>query len=146
MALLRTPRPRSLGHHLLRAVLVALAGTLGAAAALPLVTEGDVPALPMLPAAPGTAQVAPADLHPDAGTGHGAGHGVGRAPGTAATVGALMQHYRCSTGRLDPDATPRSALVRSANGLRVVDFDRGWQIFTEQGPSALAAVCLLPPD
>lgn len=140
MALHRTPRPRSLGQHLLRAVLVAVAGTLGAAAALPLVTESSVPALPILPAAPGAARVAPADLHPDAGTGDGS------APDTVATVGALMQRYRCSTGRLDPDATPRSALVRSEDGLRVVDFDRGWQIFTEQGPSALAAVCLLPPD
>lgn len=45
-----------------------------------------------------------------------------------------------------PDATPASAVVRTAHGrLRHVSFDTGWAVYTRHGAATLVAVCLDEP-
>ena len=76
-------------------------------------------------------------------------------PGAAALGGAgrllerALDVHRCSVSGIPDGRTPRSALVRSAEGrLRHVSFDAGWRVYTSHGPATLVAVCLdgLPAD
>ena len=77
-------------------------------------------------------------------------HDAGSGPFTASgqlppRLQQAMDRHDCSTTGFD-GATPASALVRSADGrLRLVDFDRGWQVFTRHGSATLVAVCLDHP-
>ena len=57
----------------------------------------------------------------------------------------LMKRYDCSPDGFGDGSTPRSAIIRSDDGLRVVTFDRGWQVYTGTRPRALVALCLDPP-
>ena len=58
----------------------------------------------------------------------------------------LMKRFDCSSRGFGDGSTPRSAIVRGERGgLRVVSFDRGWQIYTGERPHALVAVCHAPP-
>jgi hypothetical protein len=57
----------------------------------------------------------------------------------------LMQRYDCSPDGFGDGSTPRSAIIRSDGELEVVSFDRGWRVYTGQGPQALVAICLDPP-
>jgi hypothetical protein len=57
----------------------------------------------------------------------------------------LMKRYDCSPDGFGDGSTPRSAIIRKRNGLEVVSFDRGWQIYTGARPRALVAICLDPP-
>jgi hypothetical protein len=62
------------------------------------------------------------------------------------TQAQLMKRFGCSADGFGDGSTPRSAIVRSERGgLRVVSFDRAWQIYTGQRPHALVAVCHAPP-
>jgi len=66
---------------------------------------------------------------------------------TDAHLAALMTRYRCSTEGFGHSQIPGSAIIRRADGtVAVVSFDRGWQIFKDDGPSSLVAVCLRPHD
>lgn len=57
----------------------------------------------------------------------------------------LMRRFNCSPDGFGDGSTPRSAIIRADDGLRVVSFDRGWQVFTGARPHALVAVCHDPP-
>ena len=57
----------------------------------------------------------------------------------------LMKRYDCSPDGFGDGRAPRSAIIRSDDGLRVVTFDRGWQVYTGTRPRALVALCLDPP-
>lgn len=96
-----------------------LARTLVAAAILiglaNLTTQADVPAVPSATPPP-----SPAQLH-------------------------LMRRYDCSQDGFGDGSQPRSALIRDDGDLRVVSFDRGWQVYTGSRPHALVAVCHAPP-
>jgi hypothetical protein len=57
-----------------------------------------------------------------------------------------MQRFDCSPDGFGDGSTPQSAIVRSERGgLRVVSFERGWEIYTGERPHALVAVCHAPP-
>ncbi len=57
----------------------------------------------------------------------------------------LMRKYDCSTTGYGDSTVPRSAIVRSDAGkLRVVSFDKGWDVYTSDSPATLIAVCLEP--
>lgn len=58
---------------------------------------------------------------------------------------ALMKRFNCSPDGFGDGSTPRSAIIRGEDGLRVVSFDRGWQVYTGTRPHALVAVCHEPP-
>lgn len=54
----------------------------------------------------------------------------------------LVQRHDCSATGF-ADATPLSAVVRSAGGrLRHVSFETGWAVYTRHGAAELVAVCL----
>lgn len=54
-----------------------------------------------------------------------------------------MTRHNCSATGFGAEAVPSSALVRTPQGkLRMVSFDRGWQVFTGEAPGELVAVCL----
>ena len=54
-----------------------------------------------------------------------------------------MTAHDCSATGFGAEAIPSSALVRTERGkLRMVSFDRGWQVFTGEAPGELVAVCL----
>jgi hypothetical protein len=57
----------------------------------------------------------------------------------------LMKRYDCSQDGFGDGSQPRSAIIREDGGLRVVSFDRGWQIYTSDRPHALVAICHAPP-
>jgi hypothetical protein len=57
----------------------------------------------------------------------------------------LMERFNCSPDGFGDGSTPRSAIIRSEEGLQVVSFDRGWEIYTGTRPHALVAVCHDPP-
>lgn len=58
-------------------------------------------------------------------------------------VQRVMAKNRCSTSGFGPDTVPTSALVTDRLGkLRMVSFDRGWDVFTGHRPGTLVAVCL----
>jgi hypothetical protein len=58
----------------------------------------------------------------------------------------LMKRFDCSPDGFGDGSQPRSAIIRSEDGdLRVVSFDRGWQVYTGARPHALVAVCHAPP-
>jgi hypothetical protein len=58
----------------------------------------------------------------------------------------LMRRFDCSPDGFGDGSTPRSAIIRADGGrLRVVSFDRGWQVYTGSRPHALVAICLDPP-
>jgi hypothetical protein len=57
----------------------------------------------------------------------------------------LMRRYDCSQNGFGDGSQPRSALIRDDGDLRVVSFDRGWQVYTGSRPHALVAVCHAPP-
>ena len=66
---------------------------------------------------------------------------------TDAHLAALMQRYRCSTEGFGSSQIPGSAIIRRADGtVAAVSFDRGWQVFKDEGPASLVAVCLRPHD
>jgi hypothetical protein len=110
---------RPMRDHLRRAGVRMLARTLVAAAVLiglaNLTTRTDVPAAPSATPPP-----SPAQLH-------------------------LMRRYDCSQVGFGDGSQPRSALIRDDGDLRVVSFDRGWQVYTGSQPRALVAVCHAPP-
>ena len=110
---------RPMRGYLGRAGIRVLARTLVAAAVLiglaNLTTQADVPAVPSATPPP-----SPAQLH-------------------------LMRRYDCSLDGFGDGSQPRSALIRDDGDLRVVSFDRGWQVFTGSRPHALVAVCHAPP-
>ncbi|MDF1605267.1 hypothetical protein [Nocardioides sp. YIM 152315] len=63
-----------------------------------------------------------------------------------AAVQEMIEQHRCSTTGFERDE-PTSAIVRSLDGrLRLVAFERAWQLFTSHGAASLVAVCLDPPD
>jgi hypothetical protein len=60
-------------------------------------------------------------------------------------VDRMLDAHGCSVSGF-ADEQPTSAIVRSASGrLRFVDFDTGWQVFTQHGAAKLVAVCLDDP-
>jgi hypothetical protein len=62
---------------------------------------------------------------------------------SARVVQQVMSEHNCSSTGFAPGTQPDSALVRTSRGeLRVVDFDRGWDVFTGRSPGLLVAVCL----
>ena len=114
---------RTLRHHLVQAAGVTIIGALVAMALLP----GSVDIADLSggdrPAARSQVQT-PADAH----------------------LAALMDRYRCSTEGFGHSAIPESAIIRRPSGqVRLVTFDRGWQVFQDHGPTSLVAVCLRPP-
>jgi hypothetical protein len=118
--LLPRERPvRPMRGYLGRAGVRMLARTLVAAAVLiglaNLTTKADVPAVPSATPPPSSAQ-----LH-------------------------LMKRYDCSQEGFGDGSEPRSAIIRDDGDLRVVSFDRGWQVYTGSRPHALVAVCHAPP-
>ncbi|MBC9734266.1 hypothetical protein [Nocardioides marmotae] len=61
-------------------------------------------------------------------------------------VHRAMSEHNCSSTGFDPGTQPDSALVRTTRGeLRIVSFDRGWDVFTGRRPGLLVAVCLARP-
>jgi hypothetical protein len=110
---------RPMRGYLRRAGIRMLARTLVAAVILiglaNLTTNADVPAVPSATPPP-----SPAQLH-------------------------LMKRYDCSQDGFGDGSQPRSALIRDDGDLRVVSFDRGWQVYTSARPHALVAVCHAPP-
>lgn len=110
---------RSMGSHLGRAGVRTVART---AVVAVLISLANVVAPPDLPATPlETRPASPAQAQ-------------------------LMKRFDCSPDGFGDGSTPRSALVRSERGgLRVVSFDRGWEIYTGERPHALVAVCHAPP-
>jgi hypothetical protein len=57
----------------------------------------------------------------------------------------LMERFDCSTDGFGDGSEPRSAIIREDGDLRVVSFDRGWQVYTGDRPHALVAICHAPP-
>ena len=57
----------------------------------------------------------------------------------------LMRRYDCSRNGFGDGSDPLSAIIREDGDLRVVSFDRGWQVYTGTRPDALVAVCHEPP-
>jgi hypothetical protein len=54
----------------------------------------------------------------------------------------LLDRHDCSVTGF-ADATPLSAIVRSAHGrLRHVSFETGWEVYAAHGAARLVAVCL----
>ena len=65
---------------------------------------------------------------------------------SAQVVQRVMSEHNCSSTGFAPGTQPDSALVRTTRGkLRVVSFDRGWDVFTGRAPGLLVAVCLGRP-
>lgn len=65
---------------------------------------------------------------------------------SAQVVQQVMSKHNCSSTGFAPGTQPDSALVRTTRGkLRVVSFDRGWDVFTGRSPGLLVAVCLGRP-
>ena len=122
--LFRGNRPFTLRHHLVQAAGVTVIGSLVAMALLPSgfdIADMDVSGEP--PAARSHLQT-PADAH----------------------LQALMERYRCSTEGFGDAEIPGSAIIRRTQGrVAVVGFDRGWEVFRDDGPASLVAVCLRPP-
>ena len=115
----RERRVRPMRGYVGRAGIRVIARTLVAAAVLiglaNLTTNADVPDVPSATPPP-----SPAQLH-------------------------LMRRYDCSLDGFGDASEPRSAIIRDGGDLRVVSFDRGWQVFTGSRPHALVAVCHAPP-
>ncbi len=80
---------------------------------------------------------------PAAPTGHGfADFPVRDASDSPSRASRLLERHQCSAAGF-ADATPLSAVVRSASGkLRHVSFDDGWAVYTRHGQARLVAVCL----
>jgi hypothetical protein len=57
----------------------------------------------------------------------------------------LMKRFDCSSDGFGDGSQPRSAIIRDGGDLRVVSFDRGWQVYTGARPRALVAICHAPP-
>ena len=57
----------------------------------------------------------------------------------------LMKRFDCSSDGFEDGSQPRSAIIRDDGDLRVVSFDRGWQVYTGARPRALVAICHAPP-
>jgi len=115
--------PRTLRQHLVQAAGITVIAVLVAAALLP-----------------GTLDLA--DVTDDGGT---AVRAQLQTP-TDAHLAALMDRYRCSTDGFGHEEIPASAIIRRPDGrVTVVSFDRGWEVFRNDGPASLVAVCLRPP-
>lgn len=71
--------------------------------------------------------------------------GPSTAPPLSPAQMELMKRFNCSPDGFGDGSTPRSAIIRDEDGLRVVSFDRGWQVYTGTRPHALVAVCQDPP-
>jgi hypothetical protein len=57
----------------------------------------------------------------------------------------MLDAHDCSVSGF-ADEQPVSAIVRAADGrLRFVDFETGWQVYTQHGAATLVAVCLDDP-
>ena len=115
----RASSRRSVRGHLGRTGLRIVARTLVAAAVLiglaNITTPADLPAGPSI-----TPPLSPAQLE-------------------------LMRRYDCSRNGFGDGSAPRSAIIREDGDLRVVSFDRGWQVYTGTRPHALVAICHDPP-
>ncbi len=122
--LFRGNRPLTLRHHLVQAAGVTVIGSLVAMALLPSGFDiADMDVSGDRAAARSHLQT-PADAH----------------------LQAVMERYRCSTEGFRHSEIPGSAIIRRAQGrLAVVSFDRGWEVFRDDGPESLVAVCLRPP-
>ena len=122
--LFRGNRPLTLRHHLVQAAGVTVIGSLVAMALLPSGFDiADMDVSGDRAAARSHLQT-PADAH----------------------LEAVMERYRCSTEGFEHSEVPGSAIIRRAQGrLAVVSFDRGWEVFRDDGPESLVAVCLRPP-
>lgn len=122
--LFRGNRPLTLRHHLVQAAGVTVIGSLVAMALLPSGFDiADMDVSGDRAAARSHLQT-PADAH----------------------LEAVMERYRCSTEGFGHSEVPGSAIIRRAQGrLAVVSFDRGWEVFRDDGPESLVAVCLRPP-
>ena len=122
--LFRGNRPLTLRHHLVQAAGVTAIGSLVAMALLPSGYDiADMDVSGDRAAARSHLQT-PADAH----------------------LEAVMERYRCSTEGFGHSEIPGSAIIRRAQGrLAVVSFDRGWEVFRDDGPESLVAVCLRPP-
>jgi hypothetical protein len=117
--LLPQDRPlRPMRGHLVRAGVRMLARTLVAAAVL--IGLANLSTSTDLPTGPTAAPPSPAQLE-------------------------LMERFNCSPNGFGDGSTPQSAIIRDEEGLRVVSFDRGWQVYTGTRPHALVAVCHDPP-
>ncbi len=74
----------------------------------------------------------------DAAPGRGAGH----LPG----LHELLARYGCSSTGLGAGVIPAAGVVRGRAGdVRVISFDRAWEIHTRGGPGDLVAVCRSAP-
>jgi len=122
--LFRGNRPLTLRHHLVQAAGVTVIGSLVAMVLLPSGFDiADMDVSGDRAAARSHLQT-PADAH----------------------LEAVMERYRCSTEGFGHSEIPGSAIIRRAQGrLAVVSFDRGWEVFRDDGPESLVAVCLRPP-
>lgn len=111
-------RPRSLGDYLCRALATSFAFAIGLEAFILTSVDGHAPE---------------------------SGIAVGQTERPAGVAGRLMQKFDCSTVGFENSATPRSAIVRRADGrVRLVSFEKGWAVHTAHGEAALVAVCLAP--
>jgi hypothetical protein len=110
---------RPLRGHLRRAGVRTLARTLVAAAVL--VGLANLPSPSDLPTGPSVAQF-PSPVQRE-----------------------LMERFDCSSDGFGDGSAPRSAIIREDGDLRVVSFDRGWQVYTGTRPHALVAICHAPP-
>ncbi|WP_028642842.1 hypothetical protein [Nocardioides sp. URHA0020] len=73
------------------------------------------------------------------------GGAIATAPDLPPQVQLLIERHDCSTTGF-ATAAPASALIRSRSGhLRLVSYDRGWEVFTDHGSAQLIAVCLDDP-
>lgn len=58
-------------------------------------------------------------------------------------VQRVMTKHRCSTSGFATETEPSSALITNSQGkLRMVSFEKGWDVFTGHRPGTLVAVCL----
>lgn len=58
-------------------------------------------------------------------------------------VQRVMTKHQCSTSGFGTEKDPSSALITNSQGkLRMVSFEKGWDVFTGNRPGTLVAVCL----
>jgi hypothetical protein len=58
-------------------------------------------------------------------------------------VQRAVTDHRCSASGFDDASQPASALIRNARGdVRIVSFEKGWDVYNGKRPGNLIAVCL----